>query len=128
MCESFVEAVYTYTRYDTPGQDGETRRDRHARFEQPAPNVVIPEELDYLWGWFWEVTKTGTRVAQNQALPVSHLELKAWADNCDELLHGWEFRLLAQASVAWAAALNDEIRYFQDKEFQKSKVRSKSKK
>lgn len=110
MCE----AVYLKAKYDTPGYNGETRRERNERFEQSehSPEIEIPENGETLWFYFWELIETGLRINDSSAVPLSHVEIRAWIDNYHIEIQPYEIRILFHMSKYWANGTNEEIEYY----------------
>lgn len=105
------EAVRVRVRYELPNADGQTRRERNEAFGKGylTPDVEVPEEGAGLWEMFWNVIETEGRVSQGEAFPLSHVALKAWAENTGQELDQWEFAVLADMSAEWARAINEEL-------------------
>ncbi|WP_372356982.1 hypothetical protein ACCP99_08340 [Xanthomonas sp. NCPPB 3443] len=87
-----------------PDAKGETRRARNARFEQPTPEVDMPEEAAHVWDWFWLLS--GRRRSGPEAL--SYAELRAWQEMaaCDVLPQ--EVAMLMAMDDAYLRAVREE--------------------
>lgn len=57
-----------------PNEDGENRRQRNAKFGQPAPTLEVPPEGAHLWHWFWSLSNR--RRSGPEAL--SYAEVGEW--------------------------------------------------
>ncbi|MBO9766520.1 MULTISPECIES: phage tail assembly chaperone [Xanthomonas] len=87
-----------------PDAKGETRRERNARFEQPTPDVDMPEEAAHVWEWFWLIS--GRRGSGPEAL--SYTELSAWQQlTCRDVLPH-EVAMLMAMDDAYLRAVREE--------------------
>jgi len=47
-------------------ENGETRRQRNARFEAESPELQVPDAITHVWEWFWQLS--GRRHSGPEAL------------------------------------------------------------
>lgn len=93
-------------RYDTKDKDGETRRERNERFghARKNPDFTIPEDGQYLFGWFNELDKSRSS-GMNGPNPLSSSDIKAWADLTGNIITRWDFRTLQAMDRKYRDAL-----------------------
>lgn len=111
MCE----AVRIWTRYYTPGPSGETRAERHERFNKDVPEFDIPDAGQYLWDWYFEISKLTVRVVDGQALPLTWDNLEGWARIVGKPVSADEFAILRAMDTAYCEALTGELDYARSK-------------
>ena len=71
-----AEAVYIAVRYDMADENGETRRQRNARFGMAeSPELEVPDAAAHVWGWFWQLS--GRRYSGPEALTFA--DIGQWA-------------------------------------------------
>ena len=105
MCEALrIEA-----RYNTPDAQGETRRQRNARFGEHSPEPEYPERGRQLWGWYQQASKT-RRFDQGQPQMLTPLEWKAWANITGQVIREEEFSVLIDMDAAYVSALKAELK------------------
>lgn len=95
-------------KYDTPDKDGETRRERNARFGVESPRVRPPKHGQYLWQWYADAAAT-RRMDDGMPQLLTPLEWQAWAEINGELVRKEEFAALMQMDRAFVYALRKEL-------------------
>ena len=53
----------------------------------------FPKELEYLWGFFLELSATRPQ-GYSGPLPITYSEIKAWLDLTDNTLASWEVEVI----------------------------------
>lgn len=103
MCEALrIEA-----RYNTPDSNGETRRQRNARFGESSPEPNYPERGRYLWEWYQRAART-RRYDQGMPQLLTPLEWQAWASITGQAIREEEFAVLMDMDFAYVSALRAE--------------------
>lgn len=103
LCASVEYAV----RYETPDENGETRRQRNARFNAPTPDEPeIPDSAEHLCAWFWVLS---ARRGQGPSA-LTYAEIGAWARLMGERPTVEEVRILMAMDDTWMTAMNGEIK------------------
>lgn len=98
-----AEAVRVLVRYDFPDKDGETRRERNARFGQESPAVEVPPVAQYLWEWFWDIRRSQP-AGFNGPNPVTNAELMAWVQRTGQVVRPEEAVILMDMDGALLTA------------------------
>lgn len=71
-----AEAVYIAVRYDMADENGETRRQRNARFGlAESPELEVPDAAVHVWVWFWQLS--GRRYIRPEALTFADIGQRA---------------------------------------------------
>lgn len=110
-------AVAVRVKYQTPDHNGETRADFHVRFNQPCDDYYeVPECVDYIWDWFWDLQTPFNYVRDGEPLTLTHFELKSWRENMQIDVSPWEIECLMDMSKSWASAMSVEIKRSQEKQ------------
>jgi len=98
-----------------PDKDGATVRQHLESVERqlkkrPAQldGPPMPEELRYLWRWFWEL-HAGRTVNGMSHTRASHHDIWAWQQNFRIAAQPWELRTLMQLGVIWLNVMNEEL-------------------
>ncbi len=65
-----------------------------------GPEIVIPEPVEYLWGWFFEVSR-GREIGFNGACPLSALEIKAWVEMTGNHMTRFDFHAIREMDAAY---------------------------
>lgn len=98
-------------RYETPGRNDQTRAERNEAFQQPVPVWEIPEEGLYLWNWFFEISDGVNRVVQGQVIRLSWVDIRAWIELSENIVHPREIAILKSMDMAYCEALEGELGY-----------------
>lgn len=110
MTETLCDAVHVKTKYETLDVNGETRRQRNARFGLESPDFELEEDEFYLWQWFEDLQESsGTRIIQGEPQPLSHTDIMNWAHNTSEIIRPFEVGILIKMSLAWCDAIIGEL-------------------
>lgn len=76
------------------GTLGDAFRSFRRQTGKPHPedreHVTPPEELLYLWDWFWELAQGRPIGPEGVQLPVPSTEIRAWAELGEVRLASWE--------------------------------------
>ena len=96
-------------RYDTPDEDGETRRERNERFdcEDQNPEIEPPEDGKWLWDWFLELNACRS---QGFSAPnaVTFPDLESWSRLTGNIIRREEIAIIRRMDDAFLAALAEE--------------------
>ena len=107
------------TRYDTPNENGETKRARAERYgdaiDQPPP-LIVPETGLYLWHWFWMISERLVRVRDGLCLPVPPSEFLAWCQLSDTIIHAHEYDILCAMDDAFCTETNAELLAYRNRQ------------
>lgn len=97
-----------YARYELNDEQGETRRQRNERFGQGelSPELVVPEQGQYLWNWFFELDEGRSGGSQ----PLTALEISAWADLTGNIMTRQDFRILRSMDRAYLHQYEEELK------------------
>ncbi|WP_425373340.1 phage tail assembly chaperone [Pseudochrobactrum asaccharolyticum] len=99
-------AVRDHIRYDTPDHNGETRRQRYARVDEPSPHIVIPLAGSYLWEWFFDLSN----MRQEADKRISVADYDAWSRLTGRGMKPFEFKILKAMDEAYISSFRGEIR------------------
>ena len=90
--------------YDTTDAKGVTMRRHLEQVGKAGPNAEPPGAAEHVWAWFWELS--AARGSNGFApMPVTHLEIEAWARMVGAELAEWEVRAIRAMDVAFLAEL-----------------------
>lgn len=89
-----------------PDENGETRRERNARFEEPSPDLDLPEAGAHVWEWFWEIS--ARRRSGPEAL--SYAEVGEWQRLTSTQVRPEEVEMLMKMDNAYLAEVREEQR------------------
>lgn len=64
------------------------------------PDLIVPEIVDYLWDWFFDI-REGVPTDGNNPQPISSLELLAWSKLTGNILTREDFYLLRAMDSAY---------------------------
>ena len=96
--------VFTQVRYDTPGYEGETRRQFNARFDHLSPDVPeYPEAAQYLLDWFADM-----RDCADHDKPLTPTHMRDWQAVTGNVMTREEMAIIRQMDSSWRASMADE--------------------
>lgn len=96
-------------RYETPDQNGETRRERNARFDEPSPELIIPDEGLYLWEWFDDICEGINRVHDTTVFRITPSDFTSWATITGNIVRTEEYAILRAMDAAYSLELTTEL-------------------
>ncbi|KWV17132.1 phage tail assembly chaperone [Xanthomonas translucens] len=96
--------MYLTVRYDMADEQGETRRQRNARFGEPSPVVEVPEEAAHVWAWFWLLS--GRRRSGPEAL--NYAEIGEWQRLSQQDVLPAEIDMLVAMDDAYLRAVRED--------------------
>lgn len=70
------------------------RRQAGKPHPEDRDHVTAPEDLLYLWGWFWELAQGRPIGPEGMQMPIPSIEIRAWAELAEVRLYGWELMAL----------------------------------
>lgn len=96
-------------RYETPDHEGETRRERNARYDmsEETPDIVIPPAGEYLLEWLWDIMASQP-TGENGPNPISCTELANWSLLTGNALNRREVAILRRLDSAYRNAVAKE--------------------
>lgn len=100
-----------HVRYETPDENGETRRERNKRFEQDdeTPEFELPDEGAYLWDIYWDISNRVQRVHDGVCLPIPPSEFLAWSTLTSTFIYPDEYAILCAIDDEFCSSTGDEI-------------------
>jgi hypothetical protein len=104
-----------FVRYDTPNEHGETRRERNERFEQPSPELIIPDGGQYLWDWYHELAEGVGRINDGVCRPIPWGEYLAWAKVSGSIVRTDEYAILRAMDASFCDEMNKELQAYQER-------------
>lgn len=84
-------------------------QDEEATWPEDTPLPELPEELQEIWDWYWSIREAVPNGA-NGAEPMSHLEIKAWAEMTNVTITPFILRLLRILDRAYLAGRLEQIK------------------
>jgi hypothetical protein len=106
----FEDAIRAHVRYDTPDENGQTRRERNEAFEVESPALEIPEVLRYVWEWYFEASDgMARRVRDGVCERISWAEWQAWEALTGHAPRDHERAILRAIDRAYCAEMNREL-------------------
>lgn len=106
---SLVEYIELRTRYDTPDENGEKRRDRNEKFDGVTPEFAPPEVGAYLLDWFDELATMVGRTWDGVCHSIPPTEYLAWREMFGHVVRPHEFIILRAMDKAFCKAMNQEF-------------------
>ena len=96
-------------RYDTPDENGETRRERNARFGMGnlSTPLDIPSDGEYLWSWFWELSGVRTD-GFNGPQPLTVPQIEDWSVFTGTIIRRDETAILHTMDIAYRSQISAE--------------------
>ncbi len=70
--------------------------------------VTPPQELGYLYAWFWEAAQGRPFGPEGMMLPIPSVEWRAWADLADVRLADWELTTLRALDATFLRVSSDK--------------------
>lgn len=114
MIADLTEAIRIQIRYDTPDENGQTRRDRNTVFGQSSPLMIIEgQTARRLWNWYDDLNKSIRRVRDGASEPIPPSEIVAWCNLTDNDLHFREYEVLREMDKAYCVEMNSELSDYQ---------------
>lgn len=100
-----------HVRYETPDETGKTRRERNADFGKAheTPEFDLPENGEYLWSIYWDVSARVRRVIDGSCYPIAPSEFLAWSKLSGTIVHAPEYAILCAIDEAFCAETSAEI-------------------
>ena len=77
------------------------RRQAGKPHPEDKEHVTPPEDLLYLWSWFWEVAQGRPIGPEGIQLPIPATELRAWSELAGITLLAWELTALRALDGAY---------------------------
>ena len=117
-------ALRTSARYDTPDRNGETRRQRNARFKQESPSWEIPKGGEIIWEWFEDA---GDLRGSSDGYPakLSATEWLAWQQMTGNIVRPEEWQILRAMDTAYISALRSEFSDQMARESEKNRTKGR---
>jgi hypothetical protein len=108
-----------------PDENGETRRERNARFGI-AESVDIQEpDLspagEFLWSVYWSLSSRLRRVRDGVCDPVPPTEFLAWCQITGTILGPIEYDIFCAMDSAFCSVMNDELEALRVRRDEKAK-------
>ncbi len=102
-----------FVRYETPDENGETRRQRNEKFDEITPDFEIPVEARYLWDWFFNIhDMMGARVYDGFCRSIPPSEYLAWAELTGTIVYQHEYDILTSMDAAFCREYNKELQNY----------------
>jgi len=98
-----VNAVSNLVRWDTPYENGQTRRSRAIGFGKPTIEVIVPPCGAYIWEWFWHIRNT----INGHEQPLTYSEIYAWRDMSGNLVSYSDCAILMAMDAAFRSAAKE---------------------
>jgi len=86
---------------------------RNAKFSIDSPEVDIPEKGEYLWDWYFTISRTVGRIKDGKCYPISPNEMKTYFDMIDCVVYPHEYDILFSMDSAFCDELNEELYNYQ---------------
>ena len=103
------EAVRVYTRYDTIGDDGITRRERNTRMGLMSDAFYLPDSGRYLWEWFGNLNSSVSRIEDGLCRAIPPSEYYAWSKMTGTIVYPVEYDILTAMDLEYCKELNKEL-------------------
>lgn len=100
-----------------PDERGEKRRDRNRRFGVPSPPVVVPDEAEHVWEWFWKLSNR--RRAGPESL--TYAEIGEWQRLTGQQVLPEEVEMLMKMDDSYLATVRDEQAAAAERQREKSR-------
>lgn len=117
VADELCEAIRIFVRYDVPfDKSGETRRKRNENFSKGelSPDVVIPDDGQHIWDWYFELSNSLTRVRSGVCEAIPWSEYKAWIDLTQVKIDPEEIDMLRYIDAAFCSQMNVELQEMQE--------------
>lgn len=110
--------MQVYVRYDLPNKkfkddEGNTemlsRRQWYPRFDRKVPPLEIPEEGEYLWEWYMDMTSRIRRVVEGVCVPITPTDWLGWQQITGNEIRPAEHRILGLMDIAFCEEMNKEL-------------------
>lgn len=105
MCE----AIEIFVRYETPDENGVTRRERNEQFGVSSPLLYIPEAGEHIWNWYWEISKNSKRISEGVCKPLAWSEIAGWLQITGAIVNDEEMKILLEMDASFCAETNREL-------------------
>lgn len=86
-----------------------TRRQYNAEFERESPDIEVPEAGQHLWDWYFDVDDRISRIIDGSCRRIPPSEWLAWQQMKGDIVHPWEYDILAAMDRAYCAGVDGEI-------------------
>lgn len=103
-----MTAVEVWARYYTKDGDGETRRERNARFNQDSPTLDVPDRGSHLWEWFTDISRS-RQYRDGSPQPISPTDWLAWSQMTGAIVRDEEWAILRAMDAAFVVAMTGEL-------------------
>lgn len=113
LTDALATAIRTYVEYDVPDENEQTKRERSewavsigadGAFDPPA--VEIPDNCEYFWEWFFDLSAGVSRVSDGVCNPINWSEMIQWATATGTQVEPWEYDVLRAIDTAFCAETN----------------------
>lgn len=98
-----------------PDENGEHRRDRNARHNEPCPELNVPGHGQYLWDWYWQISDGLKRIFDGVCAPIPWSEFLCWAQVTQSIVYADEYAILRAMDAAFCDETNIELQAYQER-------------
>lgn len=105
-----------FVRYETKDERGETRRERNEKHDAATPEIVIPEAGKHIWEWYADLSQFFVRVKDSVCVPIPPSEFLAWRELTENIVHDYEFEMLAAIDRTYCRMMNSELQDYNIRE------------
>ena len=122
MMDELCEAIRIFVRYDTPDENGDTRRDKNERFGRDHPDLIVNMDGAYLWEWYHRVASCVARVRDGICFPIPPSEFLAWAQMTGTLVRPMEWSILTAMDEVYCTGMSAEFEAYRIRQEEKAKA------
>lgn len=122
-------------RYDTPDENGVTRRTRNENVNLPSPEFEVPTEGLHIYRWYFQLNSLVSRMSEGICKRIPLSEYLAWSKLTGNLVYPSEYDILFAMDETFCIETNEELQNLRDrkeeiqrKELEKSSRRGKGRK
>jgi len=124
--EELCRYIGLIVRYETPDENGETRRERNARFGVESPEIEPVEGGEFLLSVFWALNGIRSQGFAGPD-PIRPRDIIDWSELTGTVLHQEERSIFLRMDAAFRAAWYAEAEEARARDAERAKERQRQK-
>jgi len=104
-----VEAIRIHVRYESPDDNGVTRRQRNEIAGEYTPEFCVPDAGRFIWDVYFRISNSYSRTIEGFYRLIPPSEIKAWCSLTKTFLRPAEYDIISAMDRVYCEEANKEI-------------------